>query len=192
MIAVAVVVVAVAGSVGVAGRHLPASHEVVKAETAAESFDALQSRGVRGAVLVSIDDESPIIPELYLCERIGGFGSIESSSDAFARDYDLVAALVEAGIAREVYQVVPDDAWPELASRLSGTSVTIDEGRTYRRRLYGAQITYTRAADLKLPAEKVVVVAETPVVARFAPAFIERLTGADVAALVVEKAQVNR
>jgi len=171
---VAVLVLAIVAGAG--GRRTLPEPVAISATSAQEAFDRLRGTGVRGRVVVVLDSTSHVRGPELLFETMR---QIDDPSTLVPVTWGgFAGSLLEAGVARAVYVVVPEDRWAIVAPRVAQAAEVLPDAGGYVKRLDGAPVHFTSEDRFTLPTERVVVIVADSLRAEYDPAFVRELTSA--------------
>lgn len=183
--ALAVLLVA-ANQLGVSSRRFAPRQKVHEVTSAQAAYAALRDDGVKGRILVVLDDRAGIVPRTWMATFFDSLA--DPSVPAPVMSHNLTSDLIYAGIVREVYFVPPASAWQHEFERMSNRPDSLPEANGVRARFYGAPVHVTQTADLPVFSEKVLVYIDSAVGDRYDKPFLASLTDARVADVVVRQA----
>ena len=143
-------------------------------------YDAFASSGARGRILVVFDRTSHLqivsAPTAQASYRAGSLAANAPSSD-------LVALLIQSGLAREVYVVFPESEWARVSKIMSTQQWSRAQGRAFESRVAGAPVKLTTTPPVL--SEKAVVYVNGASADRYSPGIIESITASAASDLVV-------
>lgn len=184
-VAALLLVLVVAQVVGVRGRTALPEQQVVEVTSAKEAYTAVKELGVRGRVLVLLDDRSRIVPRTWMATFMESLS--DRSVEPPVMSHNLTSAFVYSGVAREVYFVPPDGSWDAELERMGRRPDALPEGNGARARFFGVPVHLTRSADLPFFREKVIVYVSPEAESRYAPDVLAELTDPRVSDVVIRQ-----
>lgn len=188
-IALAVILLAAVMAAGQAlairGRVYSAEQVQITVGSPLEAYDALSSRGVKGRVLVLLDDRTRIVPRTWMATFMDSLQ--DSTVEPPVMKHNFTSCLMYAGIAREVYFCPPDGAWQTELDRVSRRPDSFPEGNGARVRFYGTPVHLIRSTDMPVFPEKVVVYIAEGAASRYDAAFMAAITDPTVADVIVRQ-----
>ncbi|MHB9003602.1 MAG: hypothetical protein ACYC6C_06000 [Coriobacteriia bacterium] len=174
-------------STGSRGRVYLEAPRAHTATSAADAYRFLEESGVRGRVLVLLDDRSRIVKGTWQAGLMDSLG--DDGVEPPVMGHNITSSLIYAGIAREVYFIPPSASWDVEFARLAGRDDDIAEDTGLRVRFYGAAVHLTEADRLPEFDERVVVLLNGDIENEYDPAFLERITDPTVADVVVRQVE---
>lgn len=164
--------------VAVRGRRLPDAPKRYEVTSAQEASRVLLHSGTRGRIVVVVGTVVPA-PEWGSYEQ---FRALLNHTDLVVDATDLIPAIVNAGVAREVYVVVPDGEFKRVAEAVvSELPDALDEGDRVSHRVFGTRVTYLRSAALPSFSERIVTYTTKEAPGSFPVEFLASLESANVA-----------
>jgi hypothetical protein len=141
-----------------AAPRVPDSRTPRQTNSAVAAADALRESGARAATLVVLDDASRNkfdieLAKIMHADPAATYEQLDVSPDA------VVSALIYSGVAREVWVVVPDAKWEQVASALQGLPEIVGGNESPFRRFDGVRVHYTRLRDLPVGKEPLLLLA---------------------------------
>jgi hypothetical protein len=185
-VALLAVVVLTAVVLGTTGRHAAAGSGQLRAKVHLweQAYRMLLDSGARGRTLVVLDAHGDVSERDYRYRS-----ELASGAQLPLRPVDetnIVSSLVRAGVARRALIRLPEDRWKELAPSFGKEWDVFHTRSGIMRRLGGAPITYGSVlTPTDLGGEKVIVLVNERVRARFPTDLIDRYTSPAVADAVL-------
>lgn len=179
---ITLLLVLVAGLVGPRGRTFTSEQAEYTVSSATEAYEVLRDEGIKGRILVLIDDDARIVEGVRMAEFMASL----DGGDAPVTEHNFTSALVYSGIARSVYYVPPPAAWDAESLKYSSRSDALAEDSGTRVRFYGADVHLSDGEALDF-GEQVIVYIGPAMEGQYDPALIRRLTDPDFADIVVRQ-----
>lgn len=180
-----VAVLAAGQAMALRGRVYSAEQVEITAASPLEAYEALADQGVKGRVLVLLDDRTRIVPRTWMATFMDSLQ--DPTVEPPVMKHNFTSCLMYAGIAREVYFCPPDGAWQTELDRMSRRPDSFPEGNGARVRFYGTPVHLIRSADIPVFSEKVVVYIAEGAASRYDAEFMAAITDSAVADVVVRQ-----
>jgi hypothetical protein len=179
-IAVLVAVLALGTLAGLSARRSPASHRELHAPDVLAAADMLRTSGAHGATLVLLDGASHNKRDIELAKVMhslpsSSYAGLDVSGDA------AVSALIYSGVVRDVWVVIPDAEWAEVAAASSTLPQNVGSASMPARRFDGALVRYTSLKDLPITDKPVLLLANAAELNGYDPQLLGRLRDPAVA-----------
>jgi hypothetical protein len=177
-------VLALMQAVGLGTRRFVATQKVHVARTAAEGYAALRADGVRGRIVVLIDERSRVVPRTWMATFM------ESLSDSTTAPpvmlHNSISALAYSGIARAVYFVPPGGQfWTRELQRFVTRPDALTVGSGALLQFNTVPVILTKPDDLPIFSEKIVVWLFEPVAPGYTSEYLSHVTDPAIADVVV-------
>jgi anaerobic magnesium-protoporphyrin IX monomethyl ester cyclase len=178
-------VLVVAQSTGIAVRRFVAGDQQrYSVASPREVYGPLVAQGLRGRAMVVLGDDFLVEGKYLDLREMVQAG--EGSGAPPVNDRNLLAVLLNGGIVRTVYLVVPDSQWPTLEATLAqGRYLIRRSDGSYGRRLNGSPYVVSPASRPRLPSERAIAYVPADAASHFPVSLLDRVTAAAAADVVV-------
>jgi hypothetical protein len=183
-VAILVLVLLAAQAVGFGTRRYLPRQRVHVVSSAAEGYAALRSDGVRGRVVVLLDERTRMVPRTWMATFMDSLS--DTATPPPVMTYNSMSGLAYSGIARAIYFVPPAGGfWERELTRLSARPDSLPDGNGVRVRFNTVPVVLTKQSELPVFGEKIVVWLFEPALEGYGSDFVRHITDPSIADVVV-------